>query len=138
MVAVQHRQLAFAVGHRRDKYIVANLNFHRTELRRDLAAQCLAIDNVTAFDRHDFAFRDVRRRKQAAPMNLALAHFRLWREVRKSHHGIELQTNTNLQGLFFAAKTNREDTRMAENSSARHSWIIFLFDNPGSLPSTGR
>jgi hypothetical protein len=59
MIAVKHRTLAFFVGHRRDKQIIVDLNFHWTKAGRDLFAQSFSINDVAAFHRNDFVFCNV-------------------------------------------------------------------------------
>src|SRR5437016_9598537 len=61
-------------------------NLHRTEPQRDFFPQDFSIDNVTPFHRDDFVSGDMGNRKQTTPMNLALMHFRFWREVGEPHH----------------------------------------------------
>jgi hypothetical protein len=48
--------------------------------------QGFSINNVTAFHCDPFAFANIGNRKETAPMNFALVHFRFCREVRHSHH----------------------------------------------------
>ncbi|PYJ19368.1 MAG: hypothetical protein DME99_12860 [Verrucomicrobia bacterium] len=51
-------------------------------------AQSLSINNVPAFYRDDFVFRDLSSRKQTTFMNLTLAHFGFARTVRKLRHNL--------------------------------------------------
>ncbi len=65
--------------------MVVDLNLNWPQPRRDFATQCFAIDDVPAFHRDDLVFGNVGRRKQAAPVNLALTEFRFRREIGKRY-----------------------------------------------------
>ena len=82
---VQSSSWSFAGGPRVLTYSF-DLNFDGAQTRRNFTAQSLAIDNVPAFDRDDFIFANMGGGKQSAPMDFALAHFRLWGAVRKRCH----------------------------------------------------
>jgi hypothetical protein len=84
-----------------------DLNLDRTELRRDFFTQDFSIDNVTPFHRDDFVSGDIGNRKQTVPINLALVHFRFWREIGKGHH---LDRLAEARALFSAVDTTAATT----------------------------
>ena len=86
VVRVQHRHLALVFIHRRDKQIIIDLNLDRAEARRDFALQRCAIDDVTAFDRHDLVLADIGRGEQTASVDFALAHVRFRRAIGERWH----------------------------------------------------
>src|SRR5438477_6449858 len=72
MVAVEHGTLTFLFRHRRNKEIIANLNFDWTEPRVDIG-QLLATDDASSLDHDHFIPADVGDGEQAAAVNGASA-----------------------------------------------------------------
>src|SRR6266540_5545903 len=71
MIRIQHRQLPLFVCDRRDEQILVDLNFHRTKSWRDFFAQGFSINDVAAFDRHDFVFGNAIRGEETAAVDSA-------------------------------------------------------------------